>query len=302
MEDCMAMYVDVVTYLFNFLAERFKHGGFHRSSSSSSCSMKARDIRLYRLYLELIPPFISVTTLVAVTVLALRDAIDTLIIIKEPPTAQEDQPDLAIMLVFSGMNLLLDFVNVAFFAKAHQAVGLTGSHTIMESVRGGYPDEHTALLVSSCSLTLAHSGGHQIVDTTLTENAPSADDNDNDDDDREDAMSDDTEVEGGLNLNMCSAWTHVCADTLRSIAVLVAAGFAYVFPSLLSAANADAWGAIVVSIIILVSLGPLLQGIYLTGVKIYRTWYELDHHCRLDSNSNSSSSSSNKPSDIVLTV
>jgi Co/Zn/Cd efflux system component len=73
---------------------------------------------------------------------------------------------------------------------------------------------------------------------------------------------------------MCSAWTHVCADTLRSVAVLIAAGFAYIFPQLLTPADADSWGAIVVSIIILISLGPLLQGLYLTACKIRTVWCE----------------------------
>jgi hypothetical protein len=54
--------------------------------------------------------------------------------------------------------------------------------------------------------------------------------------------------------------------------VLVAAGLAYLFPWLVSPVQADAWGAIVVSFIILVSLLPLVQGLYGTVGKIRAVW------------------------------
>ena len=73
---------------------------------------------------------------------------------------------------------------------------------------------------------------------------------------------------------------HICADTLRSIAVLLAAGFSYLFPSLLTAADADAWGAVVVSVIILVSLAPLFQGLYLTADKIRIIWFHESSHSK----------------------
>jgi Co/Zn/Cd efflux system component len=237
------MYVDVVTYLFNFLAERFKH-------KAHSSNMKPRSARLYRLQLELIPPFISVVTLVAVTVFALRDALTT---ITEPPVDQENQPDLSIMFIFSGLNLILDFVNVSCFAKVDQAVGLSSSRVWDDS----YANESSALL--------HRTNGETGVD----------------DDDKSEAASQDTETGGGLNLNMCSAWTHICADTLRSIAVLIAAGFAFLFPHLLTAADADAWAAIIVSVVILLSLLPLLNGLFQTGHKICHTYGlddQLHHH------------------------
>ena len=55
---------------------------------------------------------------------------------------------------------------------------------------------------------------------------------------------------------------------MRSIAVLVAAGIAYLFQAV-SPEKADATAAIVVSIIIIVSLLPLLQGLYLTATEIW---------------------------------
>lgn len=61
---------------------------------------------------------------------------------------------------------------------------------------------------------------------------------------------------------------HVCADTFRSVAVLIAAGCAFLIPALTPAA-ADAFASFMVSIIIIVSLGPLIQGLYYTALEIW---------------------------------
>jgi len=86
------------------------------------------------------------------------------------------------------------------------------------------------------------------------------------------ALPDDDELYVGTkddsaNLNMCSAYTHVFADTCRSIAVMIAA-FIAEFNENVSSKNADAYAAIAVSIFILLSLAPLLRGM------VY-TWTEL---------------------------
>ena len=168
MADCAAMYVDVVTYLFNFFAERLKHG---------YSGMSARQLRLRRLYLELVPPFISVTTLLVVTILALRQAFDTLALDEEPD--EEDAPDVFIMLVFSALNLLLDVLNVSCFARVHQAIGL-----------GPSQDGHN----------VHHSHHHE--DSEATENTPLVSSDEDE--------SVESEESGSLNLNMCSAWTVRC--------------------------------------------------------------------------------------------
>jgi Co/Zn/Cd efflux system component len=54
---------------------------------------------------------------------------------------------------------------------------------------------------------------------------------------------------------------------MRSVAVLVAAGIAYVWDAVTPEA-ADAFGSLMVSIIIIVSLGPLVQGLYYTALEI----------------------------------
>ena len=62
---------------------------------------------------------------------------------------------------------------------------------------------------------------------------------------------------------------HVFADTLRSTAVLLAAGLAYIF-EVGAPAVVDAVAALAVSLIILFSLGPLLKG-------IFHAWGQLRH-------------------------
>ena len=173
------MYVDVVTYLFNFLAERLKHG---------DSSMSSQKLRLRRLYLELIPPTVSVVILIAVTVMALRQAIASL-----TSTSQvETDPNINLMLLFSGLNMLLDLLNVGCFARVDQAVGLEVFHTTSTMQRPSDPTvpkdasvatERTPLIVS---------------DDDQTESIAS---------DELDESIDSNEAIGISNLNMCSAWT-----------------------------------------------------------------------------------------------
>ena len=74
----------------------------------------------------------------------------------------------------------------------------------------------------------------------------------------------DEEDDDTTNLNMCSAYTHVFADTLRSIAVIIAAIVAELVPQI-TPEVADSTAAILVSILILFSLVPLVQGLINSG-------------------------------------
>lgn len=209
--DCAAMTVDVISYFVNYLAEKLKDGRHERTV----------------LYLELFPPSFSVVTLVIVTGFALRQAVDTL----SNPEASLNNPNIQLMLLFSTLNLLLDFLNVGCFARA-DFEPMVGSSNGDRSISMGNGDatEHTKLLMDD--------NNHHEEDSVIQ------------------------------NLNMCSAWTHVCADTLRSVAVLIAAGIATVFPDYVSPVSADSNATIVVSLVILISLGPLLHGLYRTGIQI----------------------------------
>lgn len=251
--DCAAMSVDCITYLFNWWAESMKNVKRNDGNNSSAYERHYRR-RLRQLMLELAPPFISVTTLIVVTIMALQEAITTLLE-KDADQSSVDQPDLFLMLLFSGINFVLDGVNVLCFTKADQAKGLSNGMAAAMHPQVYVESEHAN--------DLANEQTHLLAQQEVPKNGTSTTD------DTDDDYESDDESKRGLNLNMCSAWTHICADTLRSIAVLIAAGFAKIFPHLLSPADADSWGAIIVSVIIIVSLGPLFEGLYFTAWDIY---------------------------------
>eukprot|EP00526_Cylindrotheca_closterium_P018061 CAMPEP_0113623326 /NCGR_PEP_ID=MMETSP0017_2-20120614/11993_1 /TAXON_ID=2856 /ORGANISM="Cylindrotheca closterium" /LENGTH=302 /DNA_ID=CAMNT_0000533259 /DNA_START=97 /DNA_END=1005 /DNA_ORIENTATION=+ /assembly_acc=CAM_ASM_000147 len=226
--DALAMSVDALTYLFNLGAERVKHRPItEKEKLLPSNVLEYRRERL-RLYLELVPPLISVVTLICVTVGAIQEATESL----TDPDQDNDDVSVGLMFFFSLANLLLDFLNVACFARAHQAYGLS-------SVK-----KEPAAFSSPKAMTEKH---------LLLPNKKS--------------RSFDDEDGFVVNLNMCSAWTHVMADTLRSAAVLIAAAIAF-FVQSVTGAMADSVATIVVSVIILISLLPLIRGLVITGTKI----------------------------------
>lgn len=220
MTDCSAMMVDVVTYLFNYLAEQYKHS-VHKKDD--------KDYALHCLYLELIPPLISVITLMVVTMIALRLSLTTLFFQHHN---DDEAPNVSIMLWFSAMNLLLDVLNVSCFAR----VDFHNHHSTLDRINDDVDLE----------IPCRH-------ETTPLISSSQTEKSDDDDD---------------YNWNMCSAWTHICADTLRSVAVLIAAGISE-YGSGMTAAQADSGATLVVSIVILVSLLPLVQGLYQTAHQIY---------------------------------
>lgn len=263
--DSEAMGVDAITYLFNSCAERIKNAPYSAQELKLPADVREYKRTLKRLYLELIPPLISVSTLIGVTVLTLCDATHTLFggdnKNSEVDTDADDEM-VGVMLFFSALNLVLDIVNVTCFAKADQAYVhvLQSQDELTEfkkSLRGRTPSEDLTLLLPNTKPPIAGNGSHGNGSSTYESNGVMVD---------EDIVDDKSLAL--VNLNMCSAWTHVCADTMRSIAVLVAAGIAYLFQAV-SPVEADATAAIVVSIIIIVSLLPLLQGLYLTATEIW---------------------------------
>lgn len=194
------MYVDVVTYLFNFLAERLKHA--HDSNIS------ARALHLRRLYLELIPPSISVVTLLIVTVLALQQAFKRLFARHDGGDDDNYQaPDLGIMLAFSALNLVLDGFNVSCFASVDQTAGFIGGHHTHSSQHDSVLVDQTTVatettpLFESSSLTLPPMDIHGSSD-----NSDGGVGNDAYELDSQDS----SETPGGINLNMCSAFTVRC--------------------------------------------------------------------------------------------
>jgi Co/Zn/Cd efflux system component len=201
--DSEAMSVDALTYLFNLGAEKIKSRPYTPEEISMPRWYRLRTRKLKRLYLELVPPLISVSTLIVVTVFALKSSLATLFHTTEHA---DEEVDVTIMLFFSALNLLLDLVNVSCFAKAHQAFGLndvmSSGHHVHHSVRA---TEKTPLLTQSSQ------GGIEVE----LEASPTVQD---DDDEDKDGV--------GMNLNMCSAWT-VSVGGVRTLvlACVVTAGF-----------------------------------------------------------------------------
>ena len=161
------MYVDAFTYAFNLWAERMKNraevdndndnADFVNNNNDAEEQQqldlvsiqrrKSRDKRKMTLILELVPPLVSVTTLVTATIWILHDSISDLQFLtssqmdddnngndddenendQDAADAGDDysdvQPNTIVMMVFSSLNLLVDVINVFFFAKADHAFG-----------------------------------------------------------------------------------------------------------------------------------------------------------------------------------
>ena len=79
--------------------------------------------RKLKLTLELVPPFISVVTLVAVTAFILHESVAMLVLDSQRDVNLQDSPNISIMFVFSFLNLVVDAVNIVFFSKADHAFG-----------------------------------------------------------------------------------------------------------------------------------------------------------------------------------
>mmetsp|Transcript_34551 Transcript_34551/g.75635 ORF Transcript_34551/g.75635 Transcript_34551/m.75635 type:complete len:414 (+) Transcript_34551:124-1365(+) len=268
--DSAAMAVDAFTYLFNLAAERIKKRPMPEDDSVPDIVLKRRKKRQV-LYLEIVPPLVSVATLIAVSVAVLADAVET--ILKRIASAEEDadaddMPNAWIMFIFSSTNLALDVLNVTCFAKVkdfgffmlHHLFGGAASDseegpkrvTTSLGIEMEPPCESTRLVPEAEQFDVEVLDEEKKDDTVITEQ-------------RVDPYYE--EVQRTANLNMCSAYTHVVADTLRSVAVVIAASLATIF-DFIPPDVADATGAIVVSFIIAISLGPLLAG-------LFEAWSEL---------------------------
>jgi Co/Zn/Cd efflux system component len=250
LEDAEAMSVDALTYLFNLWAERIKHRPYSAEELRMRPELRDYKREMTRLYLEVVPPLISVTTLIVVTLLATDQAVKTL-----RQTEEDQDVDVSLMLLFSALNLILDIVNVACFARAKQAFGLSvvkkepPATMYNESLRNIHRANENSMEMEPMVLQSGEDSQINYLN-----------------------QSPETETEDFdrsllVNLNMCSAWTHICADTLRSITVLIAATVAACFDNV-SGTLADSLAAIVVSVIIMISLIPLLRGLYITARQI----------------------------------
>lgn len=265
--DSAAMAVDALTYGFNLYAEREKNQdetqdqtsedeimdnielsstdrldavtkGDHSEGETERDRLERQFLKRRRhLHLELVPPLMSVSILVIVTIFVLRKSIHTLILDTHRNESEQTRPNLELMMAFSTANLFLDVFNVTCFARAKHLMGYnTKEKSNKEQKYGELTDDY---LFSGL----------------------------NDDNDDSGTVPEEIEEDERVNLNMCSAYTHVFADTLRSIAVIIAS-IAAETSKIVTPEVADATAAVIVSAIILLSLVPLFSG-------LIRTWREL---------------------------
>jgi hypothetical protein len=131
MGDSAAMFIDALTYLFNLVAERRK-SRFEEYYQQVQCvetdpvrrkRLKQRAKRKMILKMELIPPVVSVTTLVFVTAFVLKGSIGMILLDAHRDRTEQGDPNVNMMLIFSCANLLLDMLNVFCFARAKRLFG-----------------------------------------------------------------------------------------------------------------------------------------------------------------------------------
>jgi len=263
MGDSAAMMVDALTYLFNWYAERQKRAYSEVLAGDTVTDVMILQYQKYRLQLELVPPLISVSTLLVVTVFVLRTAIQVLILDITRDVSLQSDPNVNLMMLFSFLNLLLDVLNVFCFAKAKHAFGYDTSIDNEEDETHKHRNSMQRLL--DHDETGVRNDGDEDVDEALESSETSQ--SNMEPFEIEDAYEANKE---DANLNMCSAYTHVFADTLRSTAVIIATMLADFVPAI-TPEEADASAAVVVSALILLSLVPLARGMMHTVRELRKT-------------------------------
>eukprot|EP00571_Detonula_confervacea_P002944 CAMPEP_0172312016 /NCGR_PEP_ID=MMETSP1058-20130122/16410_1 /TAXON_ID=83371 /ORGANISM="Detonula confervacea, Strain CCMP 353" /LENGTH=337 /DNA_ID=CAMNT_0013025357 /DNA_START=94 /DNA_END=1104 /DNA_ORIENTATION=- len=268
--DSAAMVIDSLTYLFNSYAEKIKNKSLEENDDNTLSEAEKELRRLgrtrQRLWLEILPPVCSVMTLIVLTIYIIIDAMNTL---AEPEydagedgvTSTTDVPNIGVMFFFSALNLVLDILNVTCFARAKHAFGFAvidkDRHRYMLAYDGSLHNEYADSVRVRSEVDLSGMDNDEL---SCRENYCSISE-ENIKPPPLQIVEEKGKPQEVVNLNMCSAYTHVFADTLRSTAVLLAAGIAYTF-KVGDPAVVDAVAALAVSLIILLSLGPLLRGIF----------------------------------------
>jgi len=225
--DSSAMVVDSLTYLFNSYAEKIKNKSLQENDDDQTLSDVEKEIRRLnrtrqRLWLEILPPLCSVMTLIGLTIYITVDAWDTL---TSPEynedseddgtsTSMDDEPDIGVMFFFSGLNLVLDILNVTCFARAKHAFGFAvidqDRHRYMLAYDGSLHNQYADSLKeirSEVDLTRLDS------DEISTRESYSSISEEN----QEEEIINSTQE---VNLNMCSAYT-VSRGNLISVCIFL---------------------------------------------------------------------------------
>lgn len=307
--DSSAMFIDCVSYLLNWLAERRKEqlvsnqkrnkqanepvAAMQDKENDRDQDISAEDIepgsivtttavnvaaesyqrdeeralRQAFLQLEIITPLFSISALVGITSWILHDAILTFLSPASPsspssasepetdPRSSPSGPNLNVMIIFSSINLLLDILNMSCFARAKHLLGYKTTSGTRQHLDHHHRHHHSHE-TNAAEITTAVDNIVVLLEDGVASNAK---------EDPNDHIANDSD-DDSANLNMCAAYTHVFADTQRSLAVILAVIIAKVVQGV-TPEMADATAAIVVSLLILLSLIPLMQGLWQTMVE-----------------------------------
>jgi Co/Zn/Cd efflux system component len=271
--DSSAMMVDSFTYFLNWLAEKRKVHLTQATYSAHCSHLSEKQWNLQNqktiLYLELLPPLLSVTTLIIVMTIVTHKAGHILYNDwRHHGDTTDNVPNIDLMFGFSLFNLALDCMNVFCFARSKKIwapfaneqqisplinMDHQSSLTKNECDCDNNTEESGSSTTNVMSPHIYNQAYSSVLDTsqvkgTLTEEA-------------HECSAPNSHVHEGsrTNLNMCSAFTHVFADTLRSCAVILAALIAILVDGV-TPEVADAVAAVVVAFLILLSLIPLIYG------------------------------------------
>jgi Co/Zn/Cd efflux system component len=219
MGDSAAMTVDALTYLFNWYAERQKQA-YKEEKLKGNTTTTGKAVLEYRKYayqLELIPPLLSVSTLLVVTGFVLKKAIQVLILDAKRDVSEQADPNVELMMLFSCLNLLLDFLNVICFAKAKHALGFETNPDEDQD------DDRRQVTTMRSLLDDDDLGSRDSDDLSIGSQDDDEDEEDDDDEvasgkvklepleieDSSNCVTSDHHGDEEANLNMCSAYT-VC--------------------------------------------------------------------------------------------
>ena len=221
--DSVAMMVDALTYLFNMFAERQKEvylsklqqqNNFSSPMNAFTRSRMVLEYRKYTYQLELIPPLISVSILLVVTVLVMKESIYTLILDSQRDASLQSDPNVNLMVIFSFFNLLLDALNVGCFASASHLFGYKtdSGHSDQDGDETGYTSKTEVPTVESDNADTKNGiddydsdemeADEQLENDEANVEIASANEYHDFDDRFKDGKNDDS-----TNLNMCSAYT-----------------------------------------------------------------------------------------------
>ena len=224
--DSSAMVIDSLTYLFNSYAERIKNislqEGDDSTISESEKELRRLERTRQRLWLEILPPSVSVVTLIGLTIYILMDAFHTLVESFDEvgvvfnsaedsslQSSSVNEPDIGVMFFFSTLNLALDILNVTCFARAKHTFGFAvidkDRHRYMLAYDGSLHNQYADSLRVRSEIDLSRFDGEDRPNCINVENYSSITEGNKENSPFQ--IDKGTKKIREVNLNMCSAYT-----------------------------------------------------------------------------------------------